>query len=73
LVVAKKSPLQRRIGWRVDRWTDMRIRIGKILARNPDIIGREVMEKLGPDCPRIQWVWYVMQQFRRGSAKPTRK
>jgi hypothetical protein len=46
----------------------MRIRIGKILARNPDIIGREVMEKLRPDCPRIQWVWYVMQQFRRGSA-----
>ena len=69
-----KSRTLKRIGWRVDRWTAWRIRIAEILRRQPQLTGKQVMEKLGvAHGVRIQWVWYVMHQFRRGSAQPVRK
>jgi hypothetical protein len=70
---AKRSRAQKRVGWRIDRFTALRIRIGELLKRQPKLLGREVIEKLGlGHSVRIQWVWYVMQQYRRGSAQPTR-
>jgi DNA invertase Pin-like site-specific DNA recombinase len=69
-----KSRTLKRIGWRVDRWTAWRICIAEILRRQPQLTGKQVMEKLGVGHGvRIQWVWYVMHQFRRGSAQPVRK
>lgn len=48
----------------------MRIRIGKILKRHPKFIGRRVISKLEPEYPvRLQGVWQVMREYRRGSAK----
>ena len=70
MAAAKRSPTQKRVGWHVDRWTATRIRIGKILKRHPEFIGKQVMEELGPECSvRLQWVWLVMKEYRRGSAK----
>lgn len=74
MAAAKRSPVQKRIGWHVDRWTATRIRIGRILKRHPEIIGRQVIEQLGPECPvRLQWVWHVMSEYRRGSAKRSQR
>jgi DNA invertase Pin-like site-specific DNA recombinase len=67
---AKRSPAQKLVGWHVDRWTATRIRIGEILKRHPEFIGKQVIEKLGPDYPvRLQWVWQVMRDYRRASAR----
>jgi DNA invertase Pin-like site-specific DNA recombinase len=68
---AKRSTLQRRVGWHVDRWSPTRLRIGDIMKQNPEIIGRQIIEKLGPTGHpvRLQWVWRVMAEYRRGSAK----
>ena len=70
MAAAKLSPTQKRIQWHIDRWTAIRIRIGKILKRNPKFIGRQVIERLRPEHRiRLQWVWHVMREYRRGSAK----
>jgi DNA invertase Pin-like site-specific DNA recombinase len=74
LAATKQSSAQRRIGWRIDRFTKTRLRISELLKRQPRLTGKEVMKELSLSRPiRIQWVWYVMQQFRRGSAQPTRR
>jgi DNA invertase Pin-like site-specific DNA recombinase len=69
---AQRSPAQRRVGWRIDRWTDTRIRIGEILKRHPDATGKQVIKNLGPGCPvRLKWVWRVMSEYHWASHKPT--
>jgi DNA invertase Pin-like site-specific DNA recombinase len=74
MAAAKRSPAQKRVGWRVDRFTATRIRISEILKRHPDFIGKQVIEKLGPEhSVRLQWVWQVMSEYRRGSAKRSPK
>ena len=76
MAAAKGSPAQNGVGWRVDRWTATRIRISQILKRHPEFIGKQVIEKLGPErSVRLQWVWQVMREYRRGSAKrsPTQR
>jgi hypothetical protein len=74
MAAAKRSPAQKRVGWHVDRFTAMRIRIGEVLKRHPEFIGRQVMENIGSDCSvRLQWVWYVMRQYRLASDKPKAK
>lgn len=67
---ARRSAAHRRIGWKVDRWTAIRIRICEILRLHPHLFGRQVLAKLGPaHSVRLQWVWHVMHQYRRGYAR----
>ena len=74
MAAAKRSPAQKRIGWRVDRFPAIRIRISEILKRHPEFIGKQVIEKLGPErSVRLQWVWQVMSEYRRGSANRSPK
>jgi hypothetical protein len=74
VAAAKRSSAQKRVGWHVDRWTATRIRISQILKRHPRFIGKQVIEKLGSEHPvRLQWVWQVMSEYRRGSAKRSPK
>jgi DNA invertase Pin-like site-specific DNA recombinase len=71
---ASRSPAQKLVGWHVDRWTATRIRIGEILRRHPEFIGRQVIEALGPEYSvRLQWVWQVMREYRRASARHSPK
>ena len=71
---ARRSPAQQLVGWHVHRWTATRIRIGEILKRHPEFIGRQVIEELGPEYSvRLQWVWNVMRQYRRASSRHSRK
>jgi len=56
----------------VDRWTAMRIRIGGILERHPEFTGKQVLERLGPDCRvRLIWIWHVMSQYHRAVHPPS--
>jgi DNA invertase Pin-like site-specific DNA recombinase len=72
LAAARRSSAQRRVGWHVDRWTPLRIRIGRILKRNPHFTGKQVLERLGPDCPvRLIWVWQVMSEYHRAAHRPS--
>jgi hypothetical protein len=74
MACARRSPAQKLVGWNVDRWTATRIRIGEILKRHPEFIGRQVIEELGPEYSvRLKWVWYVMRQYRRASARHSPK
>ena len=67
MAAAKRSSAQKRVGWRVDRWTATRIRICEILRRHPEFIGKQVIEELGPEpSVRLQWVWQVMREYRQG-------
>jgi DNA invertase Pin-like site-specific DNA recombinase len=60
----RRSEIQRTVAWRIDRWSLMRIRIGKILKRHPRLTGKQVLKRLGPQCPvRLIWVWQVMGEF----------
>ena len=64
MAAANRSAVQRQVGWPVDRWTAMRIRIGEIIQRHPEFTGPQVLEALGPEgAPRLIWVWQVMSEI----------
>jgi DNA invertase Pin-like site-specific DNA recombinase len=68
---AAHSSVQKSVGWHVDRWMPMRIRVGKILKRHPEFTGKQVIEKLGGDSlPRLKWVWQVMSEYHWASKRP---
>ena len=70
MAAAKRSADQRRVGWRVDRWTPTRIRIGAILKRYPNSTGKQVLEKLRTESPvRMKWLWRVMSEYRRATGR----
>jgi len=69
-VVANENPLQRRVGWPVDRFTTTRIRISEIWKRHPDWSAREVLEHLKPDRPvREQWVYKILADCFQASTR----
>ena len=83
LSAAKGSSVQDTVGWPVDRWTSLRIRIGRILKRHPEFTGRQVIEKLNtgkrdtgkvnPAEPpvRLKWVWQVMGEYHWACRRPS--
>jgi DNA invertase Pin-like site-specific DNA recombinase len=53
----KRSPAQRQIGWRLDRWTAARVRVSAIWKQHPDFTARQVIRKLGPaHSVGLRWV-----------------
>jgi DNA invertase Pin-like site-specific DNA recombinase len=69
---AKSSRSQKLVGWHIDKWTADRIRIGKILDRHPELTGKQVLERLGPDSGvRLKWVWHVMGEYHWAAKRPS--
>jgi hypothetical protein len=67
---AKRSSVQRKLGWRLDNWTAARIRISAIWKRHPELTASHVLEMLGPQQPlRLNWVRYVLGDCRQGVAR----
>jgi DNA invertase Pin-like site-specific DNA recombinase len=73
MAAATRSPTYRRVGWPVDRWTAMRIRIAALLNRHPGFTGRQVLAALGAarGRSRLNWVWHVMSQYHAACHTPT--
>ena len=71
IAAANKNPIQKRMQWRVDYRTGVRLRIGAIWKRQPRLSADEVWRKLGPG--HVVNVWYVRQILRsvtRGVTHP---
>jgi DNA invertase Pin-like site-specific DNA recombinase len=69
---ALRSALHQRVGWPLDRWTALRIRIGGILQRHPEFTGPQVLERLGPaGAPRLIWVWQVIREVHAATHRPS--
>jgi hypothetical protein len=69
LAAARRSPLHRKIGWRVDERTITRIQIARIVNKYPALTALEVLERLGPGRYRSpKWVGYVVDECRSRSA-----
>jgi len=68
---ARRSPVHTRVGWCLDHRTANRIRIGELWKRQPDLTGKEVIQKLrlGPDTP-LKWVQHIMNDCWKAYAKP---
>jgi hypothetical protein len=69
---AQRSAVHRAVGWPVDRWTMRRIRIAKILRRDPALTGKEVLGRLDADpSVRLRWVWQVMSEYHWAVRRPS--
>lgn len=68
---AGRSAVHRRVGWRLDRRTAARIRVGELWRRQPELTAKQVVErlKLGPELP-LKWVWHIMNQCWKAYAHP---
>jgi hypothetical protein len=72
MAAAKRSSVQKMVGWPVDRRTTTRIRIGQILKLHPEFTGKQVVERLGPDCHvPMNWVWQVMSEYHWAAKRPS--
>jgi DNA invertase Pin-like site-specific DNA recombinase len=71
---AKTSWAQQRIGWRIDRRTQLRIRISEIWKRHPEFSGRKVIKELGTGrSVALPWVQMILADCWQASAKHTAK
>jgi DNA invertase Pin-like site-specific DNA recombinase len=74
LSAARRSPLHRKIGWRIDERTVTRIQIARIVNKHPALTALEVLERLGPGRYRsAKWVGYVVEECRNPSALKTHR
>ncbi len=65
--VARRCITHRRAGWRLDRRTATRVRIGEIWKQNRDYTARQVVAALGPVGHPVSesWVREILRGFRR--------
>ena len=66
---AQRSPMHKKAGWWLDRWTAERIRISEIWKRHPEYTARQVLKVLGcePSVRRRRWVWHVLNECWRAT------
>jgi hypothetical protein len=63
LAAAKRSPVHKKAGWRLDCRTAARIRISAICKRHPEYAAKQLLKILGPDhSVRIRWINQVMNE-----------
>jgi hypothetical protein len=63
MAALRRSPMQRRIGWRIDFRTRARVRIGGICKRHPEITAQQVLEKPGSRYEmNARWVQRVLKK-----------
>jgi DNA invertase Pin-like site-specific DNA recombinase len=71
---AQRSPVQRQMGWRLDRRTAARIRISTIWKRHPEFTAKQVIKNLGLEASvRLPWVQKMLRECWRASARPSPK
>ncbi len=63
---ARRTPLYKRIGWRLDCRTVARVRISEIWKRHPEYTAKQVIARLQPTYPiRVHWVQKVLRECWR--------
>jgi|SRR5579859_383976 len=63
---AKRSPVNKKVGWFLDTRTAERIRISAICKRHPDYTAKQVLKSLGPEHSLTRkWVNQVMNECWR--------
>jgi hypothetical protein len=65
---ANRSAMHRKIGWDLDRRTELRVRISATWKKHPEWTANQVIAKVGPEpllSPR--WVLRVLRECRRGT------
>jgi hypothetical protein len=73
-IAARRSPMHRHVGWRLDCWTAARIRISEIWKRHPELSAKQILLRLGPKNPvRVKWIQHVTHECAWASAKPSAK
>jgi DNA invertase Pin-like site-specific DNA recombinase len=68
---ARRSPVHKKVGWRLDHKTADRIRVGELWKRHPELRGKQVMKqlKLGPEVP-LKWIQAIMNSCWKAYARP---
>jgi DNA invertase Pin-like site-specific DNA recombinase len=67
--VARRSPAQRQMRWRLDRHSAARVRIHTIWKRHPEFTGKQVMSRLGrTHSVRLPWIQKVLRECWRASS-----
>ena len=65
---AKRSALHRKIGWYIDRWTVLRIRVSTLWQQHPEWKAKQIIAKLGREpLLNVRWVQRILRECRRGS------
>jgi DNA invertase Pin-like site-specific DNA recombinase len=63
MAAVRRSPIQKRMGWRIDFRTPARVRVGSIWKRHPEFTAQQVLEKLGTQYSVNRgWVQRILKQ-----------
>jgi DNA invertase Pin-like site-specific DNA recombinase len=72
--VARRSSIQKSIGWVLDRKTVARIRISALWKGSPNLTARQIIKKLGTErSMTIPWVQKILRECWRGSREHSQK
>lgn len=68
VAAARRSPMHKRMRWRIDAWTSARIRVGAIWRRHPGFSAEQVLAKLGSQhSVKLWWIRRTLNECWRAS------
>ena len=64
---ANRSAMHKKIGWDLDRRTELRVRISATWKKHPEWTANRVIAKVGPEpLLSLRWVQRILRECRRG-------
>ena len=72
--LAKNEPEYKRIGWQLDRWTEMRLRVLRLKRKYPNLFAYAIYDLLVPNPGvTVHWVRQIIHEYCLGSCEVSRR
>jgi DNA invertase Pin-like site-specific DNA recombinase len=72
--LVKNEPEYERIGWQLDRWTEMRLRVMRLKRKEPNLFAYAIYDQLVPNPGvTVHWVRQIIHEYCLGSCEVSRR
>jgi DNA invertase Pin-like site-specific DNA recombinase len=72
--LVKGEPEYKRIGWHLDRWTEMRLRVMRLKRNYPKLFAYAIYDQLVPNPGvTVHWVRQIIHEYCLGSCEVSRR
>jgi hypothetical protein len=72
--LVRDEPEYKRIGWQLDRWTEMRLKVLRIKRKKPKLFAYAIYDQLVPNPGvTVHWVRQIIHEYCLGSCEVSRR
>jgi hypothetical protein len=72
--LVKDEPEYKRIGWQLDRWTEMRLKVLRLKRKKPTLFAYAIYDLLVPNPGvTVHWVRQIIHEYCLGTCEVSRR